>query len=83
MVAGAWDFAEINRRYDLYERFVKQLPRKAALPGWARREKALWQDAANLDPMLPMALLPTGYRGREALKARKRVFAQLAAGKMA
>lgn len=81
MVAAAWDFAEINRRYDLYERFVKQLPRKAALPGWARRENALWQAAANLDPMLPMVLLPTGYRGREALTARKRVLPNWPAAK--
>jgi DNA-binding transcriptional regulator PaaX len=81
IVAAAWDFAEINHRYDLCERFVKQLPCKAALPGWARQEIALWQDATNLDPMLPMALLPTGYRGRDALKARKRAFAQLAGGK--
>jgi DNA-binding transcriptional regulator PaaX len=83
IVDAAWDFAEINRRYDIYERFVKQLPRATALAGWARRENALWKAAVNLDPMLPIALLPAGYRGREALQARKRVFAQLAGSKVA
>jgi len=81
IIGAAWDFPEINRRYEVYERFVRQLPRKAALPGWARRENVLWHDAANLDPMLPMALLPPGYRGQEALKARKQVFAYLAGGR--
>ncbi len=87
IVAGAWDFAAINAAYEQHLAIVRtaprQMPRTDAdrdrLHNWARREHAAWKKAAALDPLLPLALQPTGYLGRSAWSARTEAFAVLSA----
>jgi DNA-binding transcriptional regulator PaaX len=80
VVEGAWDFDLINRRYDQYLSLVQKPPAPGArLIEWARRENAAWKAALKLDPLLPLPLLPPGYRGREAFQRRKQIFAQISA----
>lgn len=78
LVEGAWDFEEINKRYRHFEGVLKQVPRlklrdEAAaveLRDWWRREREAWIEAVTIDPLLPRALWPEGYRGEAAWQAR-------------
>jgi phenylacetic acid degradation operon negative regulatory protein len=84
IVAGAWDFAEINRRYATYHKVLARRPcfrleTKAAATAfhhWLRAERQTWLDAMRSDPLLPVQLLPPGYAGREAWRNRLRVMAE-------
>jgi phenylacetic acid degradation operon negative regulatory protein len=72
VVASAWNWEEIFRRHDVYARRLtgdeaavraaRQLP---ALARAARVERQAFDFAFLFDPLLPKALLPKGYRGRE------------------
>lgn len=81
MVAQAWDFEEINRRYGVLLAVLKEVPtvkpdneaRARRLQQWGAREREAWQDAAQIDPFLPGALLPRGYLGRKTWRRRKQV----------
>jgi phenylacetic acid degradation operon negative regulatory protein len=87
VVEGAWDFVEINKRYDSYLRRValsaRELARLRAAPaslaGWLRAERVAWDHAVALDPLLPRPLLPKDYRGLDAWEARLRCHRTLAA----
>ena len=78
IVTGAWDFAEINRRYERHLDFLRTAPRtvnagaagRKRLHTWAQLEHAAWKHAVTLDPLLPLTLLPADYRGRAAWTAR-------------
>jgi len=82
LVRGAWDFDEINKRYTAY---LKDFGGRQALAiksgrgsfawasQWLRAERVAWNHALELDPLLPRALLPPGYRGTEAWQARRRL----------
>ena len=37
---------------------------------WSAQERLAWLAAVTEDPLLPVALLPLGYRGREAWQKR-------------
>ena len=71
IVAGAWDFERINRRYVrhlnvLEERPVGALRNDAAaksLLRWAAAEREAWLDAVTNDPLLPDRILPSDYLG--------------------
>lgn len=79
IVAGAWDFTAINRRYEHYLAFAqKPPPGGPRLVEWARRENAAWKTALAGDPLLPAALLPAGYTGQRAYQRRKELFEHLA-----
>lgn len=86
LVAGAWDFGEINRRYDRHLDVLHTAPRnlpagsggRERLRGWALRELAAWKEAVEIDPLLPLALLPADYRGRAAWSTRCETLASLA-----
>lgn len=86
IVAGAWDFAEINRRYAAHQIVMAERPRgrleskpKAlAFHRWLRKEREAWESAMELDPLLPEMLLPPEYAGRKAW--RDRLEAMSAAG---
>jgi DNA-binding transcriptional regulator PaaX len=78
MVRSAWDFGEIDRRYEQHMQWVKQgPPGDARLVPWAARELALWKAAMRLDPLLPLRLLPPHYRGQRALELRRKLLARL------
>jgi len=81
IVAGAWDFARINRLYEKCVAVLNELPGNdskvpqstAGLQRWARLEQACWWEAVHADPLLPEELLPSGYRGKEAWQLRTQV----------
>jgi DNA-binding transcriptional regulator PaaX len=78
IVAGAWDFDCINRRYATHAKILGERPRAAlrdesgakALLRWAVAEREAWLDAVKHDPLLPTRLLPPGYLGRQAWRRR-------------
>jgi phenylacetic acid degradation operon negative regulatory protein len=79
IVASAWNFVLINRRYEQY--FLlhqKSPPIGPRLSEWCRRENAAWKAATHLDPFLPASLLPPGYLGNEAFQRRKVALAYIA-----
>lgn len=86
VVQGAWDFAEINRRYERHLDVLKTAPRalpagaagRTQLRGWAQREHQTWKEAVARDPLLPLPLLPADYRGRAAWSARCETLSRLA-----
>ncbi len=86
IVAGAWNFGEINRRYDRHLDVLRTAPRRLTngagdrvrLRAWAQRERAAWQAAVSVDPLLPLALLPADYRGRTTWTTRCETLAGLA-----
>jgi phenylacetic acid degradation operon negative regulatory protein len=78
IVAGAWDFDAVNRRYDKYDQVLTRRPRgrldsesaAGTFRRWLREEMSAWQGAVELDPLLPECLLPAVYAGREAWNHR-------------
>jgi phenylacetic acid degradation operon negative regulatory protein len=78
IVAGAWDFPAINKRYGRYLDILSRRPpgrvttetAAKALHRWLREEREAWKDAVRLDPLLPASLLPEGYAGSQAWQAR-------------
>lgn len=79
IVTGAWSFQLLGRRYERYLSFLAApLPDRSGLPEWGRCENTLWRNAIGIDPLLPQALLPKGYLGREAYHRRRAVFSNLA-----
>jgi phenylacetic acid degradation operon negative regulatory protein len=87
IVAGAWDFAAINRRYERHLEILNKWPAGPlkpetaanALLHWAKAEREAWLAAVNADPLLPETILPENYLGRTAW--RKRVEVLKAAGR--
>jgi phenylacetic acid degradation operon negative regulatory protein len=84
IVAGAWDFAEINRRYAAHQEVLSRRPRRCldghpaarSFHRWLQEEREAWQDAMWRDPLLPNVLLPPGYTGRGAWRLRLAVMAE-------
>ena len=84
IVAGAWDFADINRRYVIYQQVLDRLPRHrletktAAMRfcRWLGEEREAWLDAMSHDPLLPKCLLPSPYFGCQAWRKRLEVMAE-------
>lgn len=84
LVAGAWDFARINRRYarhlEVLERFpggkLGDLRAARELRRWAADEREAWLAAVRCDPLLPERLLPPEYLGCRAWKRRAAVLAR-------
>jgi phenylacetic acid degradation operon negative regulatory protein len=76
LVGTAWNFERINLGYAAYLDEVARLKKNVArergmaLAELCRKEGVLWRAAVERDPLLPAALLPPGYRGREAHAAR-------------
>lgn len=84
IVAGAWDFDRINQLYSEHLEILRKRPkgrldsmmRANALRSWADHERLAWKEAIARDPLLPKALLPSGYKGRKAWERRVKVLAQ-------
>ena len=87
MVAGAWDFDEINQRYTNLKIVLEHFPDVArrgtreALADWTAEESKATRHALQIDPLLPAELLPKNYLGRKVWKQRARTIA--AAAKLA
>ncbi len=86
IVAGAWDFPSINRRYTRYRKVLSARPESArrdaaaatALRKWASTERFAWHEAISEDPLLPEALLPADYLGRIVWHERIKTLRQAA-----
>jgi DNA-binding transcriptional regulator PaaX len=78
IVAGAWDFSSINRRYSQHMETLDERPRQAltndaaarSLRNWATTEREAWLAAVRSDPLLPQSLLPPDYLGQQAWRRR-------------
>ncbi len=78
IVAGAWDFERINRRYVRHMKILDARPGGAlrnkatakALRRWAAAECEAWIDAVRIDPLLPAKVLPSSYLGQTAWRRR-------------
>jgi phenylacetic acid degradation operon negative regulatory protein len=86
IVAAAWDFEKINRRYAEH---VKQLEQRPGAPlrdeagakafrRWATAERDAWLAAVQIDPLLPESLLPESYLGCKAWRARQQLASRVA-----
>ena len=81
IVAGAWDFERINRRYARHLKVLAERPGGAlrtdaaskALLRWAAAEREAWLDAVTNDPLLPGRILPSDYLGQQAWRRRVEV----------
>ena len=81
IVAGAWDFERINRRYARHLKVLDTRPGGAllneaaakALLRWAAAERKAWLDAVTNDPLLPVRILPSDYLGLPAWRRRMEV----------
>ncbi len=86
IVNGAWDFDEINERYETYKEVVRLSPGQLAemmdspsqMQLWFRQERSYWQSALEIDPLLPRSLWPRGYRGPSVWKLRQRTMTKVA-----
>jgi len=81
IVAGAWDFERINRRYARHLKVLEERPSgalrndaaaKASLR-WAAAEREAWLEAVTNDPLLPARILPSDYLGQQAWRRRVEV----------
>ncbi len=87
VVAGAWDFEAINRRYARHLKVLATCPQEPltteaaarALREWTRQERGAWNVAVAEDPLLPECLLPKGYLGRQAWMCRMTTLGEAAA----
>ena len=81
IVAGAWDFERINRRYVRHLKILEERPGNAlgnvaaakALLRWSATEREAWLDAVINDPLLPGRILPSNYLGQQAWRRRVEV----------
>lgn len=74
LVAGAWDFTRINQNYRAGLDLLASEPKdrsSRAWRAWLGTEWQAWAKALREDPLLPAALLPAGYLGREAWRRRR------------
>jgi phenylacetic acid degradation operon negative regulatory protein len=84
IVAGAWDFDQINRRYARLMKTLDQRPiatvrseaAAKALLRWAAVEREVWLQAVTSDPLLPERILPANYLGKSAWRRRVEVLRQ-------
>jgi len=81
IVAGAWDFDRINRRYAQHLKVLEERPEGTlrtetaakALLRWAAAEREAWLEAVTNDPLLPARILPSDYLGQRAWRRRVEV----------
>ncbi len=73
IVKTAWDFEELNKRYQRYLRILNQASSKAGSADWQKKEHQAWMRAIKRDPLLPSSLLPSDYLGKKAWKQRAKV----------
>ncbi len=78
LVLAAWPFEEVQTRYQTYEHFVsreKTRLSKGSIPiskifSLLQSERHHWKSILELDPFMPRALWPSGYKGERIFKMR-------------
>jgi phenylacetic acid degradation operon negative regulatory protein len=78
LVAGAWDYEGINRRYAKHLQVLEQKPRggisddreAGLLLRWGHAEHRSWLAAVSHDPLLPQRIQPSQYLGCQAWRRR-------------
>jgi DNA-binding transcriptional regulator PaaX len=86
IVAAAWNFERINRRYQACLEVLSARPSSPvtgdaaarAFRRWAAEERLTWLAAVSEDPLLPECLSPAGYLGARTWQARKGVLGKAA-----
>ncbi|MCF7675798.1 MAG: hypothetical protein K9N23_21715 [Akkermansiaceae bacterium] len=79
MVQAAWDFKRIDLAWETLGSHLKQAPDRdemqlpEAFQRWSAKEREILQRCLRLDPLLPNALLPPGYPGKEVWNQRRKV----------
>jgi len=84
IVAGAWDFTEINRCYAAHKQVLARRPKShpgskaaaARFQFWLRDERLAWLNAIERDPLLPSCLLPSEFAGINAWRNRIKVMSE-------
>jgi phenylacetic acid degradation operon negative regulatory protein len=84
IVKAAWNFTRMNELYDEYLAVLARRPEQPLtgdaaaknFQAWAAEERQAWLAALSSDPLLPKALLPADYQGRDAWAKRKKVMRQ-------
>jgi len=84
LVRGAWDFPQINKRYEAHLSQAEgelRLSRRPATPAEVRsrlrHERLAWRRALAIDPLLPRVLLPADYLGQRAWQTHQAVMQRL------
>lgn len=73
IVEKAWDFIEINRRYEEYLAIASSAQRPVSSESERQAQHLAWMHAVKLDPLLPADLLPQDYLGRKAWSQRSKL----------
>jgi phenylacetic acid degradation operon negative regulatory protein len=84
IVARAWDYEGINRRYAKHLSILEQKPRGSLkengaarmLLRWGHEEYKAWLAAVSHDPLLPEKIQPSSYLGQKAWSRRVEVLAK-------
>ena len=75
IVNGAWDFPRLAEAHRECLTILRNPPAAADPPhrwnNWLMKERHAWFRALDLDPLLPDALQPKGYLGKEVLALRR------------
>jgi phenylacetic acid degradation operon negative regulatory protein len=87
IVATAWDFERINRRYARLMQILDERPdgplrsesSMNAMLRWVAAEHEAWLEAVASDPLLPKRILPPGYLGQTAWLRRLDVLSKAGA----
>jgi phenylacetic acid degradation operon negative regulatory protein len=84
MVSQAWNFDAIGRAWNQLAVHLDRMPDDVRCDGpssweWIAKERELAKHCLKLDPLLPEALIPPGYPGREVWHRRQQVLARLLA----
>ena len=85
IVKNAWDFDDLNHRYEQVLQLVarcseladEQKATQVEVRQWLNAERSAWVDAVSLDPLLPLPLLPSDYLGQQAWRERQKAYAAL------
>ncbi len=76
IVHGAWNFSRLTEAHRECLSLLSNPPSAEASRRWSDwllKERGAWLRALDLDPLLPDALLPKGYLGKEVLAQRRAV----------
>ena len=75
LVNGAWDFSRLAEAHRECLGLLTHPPADTDSSlrwrGWLQKERDAWLRALDLDPLLPTALLPKGYLGKEVHSLRR------------